>query len=276
MLGTPKDGTLERKVTIDEAEAYDPLYHEFPCTADSFRLHLDSTPAHPWNKAAVNVFVTSFCDKYPDYTADDVASHFKVHIETLIRKYRVQQRLKGNLEAKRAELKKNRKNTRKVTVSSFLSMKESTTPGLSNRTQLLEDRRKTARSVPELGRHVWILDSLGYAGMSSDESSTEHGVKLYRIKKKFWRAAELGPFLHAIDRVTAQTKNVTTARGSTKYHRLPGENTSSEGGVVPRLPINFYDAAWLANLQTHMKPAYESLGINPIAYPLIHDQVIQE
>jgi hypothetical protein len=112
--------------------------------------------------------------------------------------------------------------------------------------------------------------------MSSDESSLEHGVKIYRTKKKYWRAAELSPFLHGIDRVTAQTKNVTTARGSQRYLRLPGEGPQSEGAIVPGLPINFYDAAWLANLQAHMKPAFDALEINPVEYPLIHDPVIQE
>ena len=112
--------------------------------------------------------------------------------------------------------------------------------------------------------------------MSSDESSVECGVKVYRIKKKFWRAAELGPFLHAIDHVTEQTKNVTTTRGSQKYNRLPSGEVSSEGGIVSRLPINFYDGAWLANLRGQMRPAFDSLDIDPNTYTLVHDQAIQE
>ena len=112
--------------------------------------------------------------------------------------------------------------------------------------------------------------------MSSDESSVEHGVKIYRVKKKFWRAAELRPFLHAIDRITEQTKNVTATRVSQKYHRLPGAEVSSEGVIVQHLPINFYDPVWLTNLREQMKPAYDSLEVDPNEYPLIHDQVIQE
>ena len=112
--------------------------------------------------------------------------------------------------------------------------------------------------------------------MSSDETDVERGMKFYRIKKKFWRAAELGPFLHAIDRVTEQTKNATMSRGSLKYHRLPGESESREGGVILGLPINFYNPTWLTSLRTSMKPAYDRLRIDPNAYPLIHNQVIQE
>lgn len=132
------------------------------------------------------------------------------------------------------------------------------------------------RTIPELERHAQILDCLGCAGMSSDETSKEGGVKMYRVKKKFWRAAELGPFLHMIDRITEQTKNATSSKGSTKYLRLPGKDTSSEGGVVRGLPINFYDTAWLANLQTNMKPVFDSLKINFNPYPLVHDETIQE
>ena len=141
--------------------------------------------------------------------------------------------------------------------------------------QLLEDRKKTVNSVPELHKHAWIIDRLGRAGMSSDESSVELGVKFYRIKKKYWRAADLSPFLHTIDRVTAQTKNATTSKGCRKYFRLPGEVESKEGGIVPGLPINFYDAEWLANLQTQMKPVHDGLNIDPNTYPLVHDQKIQ-
>jgi hypothetical protein len=117
LLGTPPDGILVRKVTQAEADAYDPLRHPFMCTADNFRLHLEGTPAHPWNKAAVRVFVASFCAKYPHYTADEAGNHFKTHTTTLIRKYKTQQTIGGDLEAKKAAAKKNRKNTRKATVS---------------------------------------------------------------------------------------------------------------------------------------------------------------
>ena len=104
----------------------------------------------------------------------------------------------------------------------------------------------------------------------------EGGVHILRIKKKNWRAAELSPFLHAIDRVTQQVKNITTSRGSSKYNRLPGENVSQDGGVVVGLPINFYNPTYLAHLRTTMKPIYDQLEIAPNAYPLVHDQVIQE
>jgi hypothetical protein len=183
--------------------------------------------------------------------------------------------MKDNPNAKVEAKKKNWKNARKVTVSSP-PLDKGIRDTKSDYAQLLEDRRKTVNSVPELRRHAWMIDSLGCAGMSSDETSKENGMTVYRVKKKFWRAAELGPFFHSIDRVTEQTKNVTTSKGSRRCHRLPCEKVSSEGGIVPGLPINFYNTAWLANLRAQMKPAFDSLEINLNVYPLVHEEVIQE
>lgn len=112
-------------------------------------------------------------------------------------------------------------------------------------------------------------------GMSSDESSVESGLKVFRIKKKAWRAAELGPFLHAIDRVAENRKNAITSRGYVRGLRLPGENRSQGRGVVTSLPINFYDQAFLANLRATARPAYDMLKIDPEAHPLVHHPVIQ-
>ena len=123
LLGTPKDGTLEKKVAQDQAHAYDPLRHEIPFTAEDFKLHLEGKPAHPWNKAATKVFVGSFCAKYPCYPANKVERHFKVHTETLIRKYRAQQLEKDDLNMKEASKKKSQKNVRKVKVSLLLYLR---------------------------------------------------------------------------------------------------------------------------------------------------------
>jgi len=93
------------------------LRQEYPRTVNNFGLHLEGTPAHPWNKAATEVFVASFCRKYPHYKPKEAGGHFKTHINTLIRKYRAQQLTKDNPDATKESKKKNRKKTRKATVS---------------------------------------------------------------------------------------------------------------------------------------------------------------
>jgi hypothetical protein len=129
---------------------------------------------------------------------------------------------------------------------------------------------------PELSRHHRVIEDLGVAGMSSDESGKENGQKVFRVRRKFWRAAALGPFLHTIDRVTNLKNDVVGGNASQKFQRLPGGPDSSYGPVVSKLPVNFYDAAWLANIKANAKPIYDSLGANPEEYALVHDERVQE
>ena len=118
-LGTLQDSTLKKKVTQEKADAYDSLCHQFNCMANNFRLHLEGTPAHSWNKAAMKVFVASFWTKYPHYAANKAGDHFKVHVDTLIQKYRTQQATKDNPNTKVEANKKNQKNTRKATIGAL-------------------------------------------------------------------------------------------------------------------------------------------------------------
>ena len=117
LLKTPEDGSLASKVTKGEADGYDPLRQNPPFTADNFRLYLEGTPAHPWNKAATKVFAADFCAKFPQHTVKGVELHFKVHLESLIRKYRMQQKVKDNQPAQDDAKKKNRKSSRRSAVS---------------------------------------------------------------------------------------------------------------------------------------------------------------
>ena len=146
MLGTPRDGTLAQKIAKVEADAYDPLRHEFPCTANDFKLHLEGTPAHPWNRAATKVFVISFCANYPHHTADEAERHFKVHLDTLIRKYKTQQLTKDDPNAKAEARKKNWRKVRKTTVSPLPLMKESAISSLTARSSLRIARKRCAAS----------------------------------------------------------------------------------------------------------------------------------
>ena len=134
LLNTPATGKLEKKVSQDEADAYDPIRHECPFTANDFKLHLARTPAHSWNKAATKVFVRSFCKKYPHYTPGGAGRHFKVHLDSLIRKYRKQQVTRDDLAAEQQSKKQNRKNARKSSVSSPIRPTPSLTGHSSLRT----------------------------------------------------------------------------------------------------------------------------------------------
>lgn len=139
-------------VTQDEIDAFDPLRHGPPCTSDDFKLHLEGTAAHPWNKAVTTVFVGSFCAEFPQYKPDETKGHFKTHLETLIRKYKTQQRLQRNTNAQEEAKKKNRKNTRKATVSPFPSIKGSMvlSPAVYSYSQIARGQCKTSQNCGDM------------------------------------------------------------------------------------------------------------------------------
>ena len=67
------------------------------------------------------MFAASFGAEYPHYATDEAERHFKTHVDTLIRKYKAQQLIGDSPEAKEAAKKKNRKNSRKSSVSPLSS-----------------------------------------------------------------------------------------------------------------------------------------------------------
>jgi hypothetical protein len=84
------------------------------CTADNFRLDLNSPPKSPWNKSATAVFVRSFLDMgiFPGATATQVEKAFVTHLRGLSRQFHSQHlsqemRISSLKKAKRAERKRN-------------------------------------------------------------------------------------------------------------------------------------------------------------------------
>ena len=238
-MKTPKNGTLTNEVTEEEASAYNPVCDELPCTADDFRLYLLGTPAHPWNKAATSLFVESFCEKFTTYDRDEVEERFKAHLAGVIRKYKSQEAFKDDPGAREESKKTNRRNSRKAAVSQFSRKRiRDIDPDYA---QLLADRKRTVNNSESLKKHAGVIDSLGTQGMSSDETSVEGGVRVYRIRKLPWRSAELGHFLHTIDRVTEDIRDRNAPRGFAGALRLSGGNATHGRKPPKRLPVNFFD-----------------------------------
>jgi hypothetical protein len=112
LLRMPRDKSIESKVTENEANAYDPMDGP-PCAVNDFRLYFGGPPAHVWNKEAAKVFLDSFCRKYPHHQADDVRERFKVHVQSLVRKYRKQRAIEDETISAAESASRARKNTRK-------------------------------------------------------------------------------------------------------------------------------------------------------------------
>ena len=83
--------------------------------------------------------------------------------------------------------------------------------------------------------------------MSSDETDTEPGTikttKTCLVRRPYWRAPEVGLFLHTIDSVSAHVKVHEIKPGGQRRKREVRRGlVSYRNGVVASLPKNFYTA----------------------------------
>ena len=83
--------------------------------------------------------------------------------------------------------------------------------------------------------------------MSSDETDTEPGtiktIKTCLIRRPYWRAPDIGLFLHTIDNVSAHIKVHEIKPGGQRRKRIIRRGlVSHRSGVVAGLPKNFYTA----------------------------------
>ena len=95
-----------------------------------------------------------------------------------------------------------------------------------------------------------VLVALGAGGMSSDESETENGQRVYFVKKMGWRRLGLTEKVCAIDR----DRNIKNTYGNVRAGNPPRVRkrrrvaTETSRAAQPGLPVNFYDAEWLSKL----------------------------
>jgi hypothetical protein len=97
-----------------------------------------------------------------------------------------------------------------------------------------------------------MIEQLGPAGMSSDESEVDTKTKkvTYRIRKRLWRSSACRDRLLIID----ADRNVTNALGGARAgkparERVRGSNTTvSERAPKVGCPENYYSKVWVSNL----------------------------
>ncbi|KAF9783891.1 hypothetical protein BJ322DRAFT_1109737 [Thelephora terrestris] len=159
--------------TVDpqEIEKFDPLKGPC-CDAENFRIHLDGTPANPWNRSAAEVFVAKFLATYSriyppdlDEVVNMVHSKTRSAITSLIKDYRLRQ--DSDYEEKCQDKKRR------------------------ERKRLLFERRLDLTFLyPSLGSQRPLLEAIGIDGMSSDEEETIPGSSIhqYRIYVPCWRS----------------------------------------------------------------------------------------
>jgi len=87
--------------------------------------------------------------------------------------------------------------------------------------------------------------------MSSDESATEDGGRIYHVARKPWRANAVKVMLHDLDSVHLSLRATTANRlkhGNLPHIRRDSQIKESLRGPVSGLPTNFYNTDWLAAL----------------------------
>lgn len=108
---------------------------------------------------------------------------------------------------------------------------------------------------------------LGTEGQSSDEDEglDDDNVRRFGIIRKEWRSAKLARFLFIITKFGVRyndSRKVTTAASRPRHG--PTDRVSLTRPVAG-LPINFYDAKWLASLSDFERAR---LNIKPDEYDL--------
>jgi len=98
---------------------------------------------------------------------------------------------------------------------------------------------------------LWMVDKLGQAGMSSDESDLDNnGRSCYTVKRRVWRSAEVQACLEGIDRFA----NKSAADGRIRPGNQPRQRIRMRGAKASQrdppiaCPRNFYTAEFLSDL----------------------------
>lgn len=95
-----------------------------------------------------------------------------------------------------------------------------------------------------------MMRMMGPKCMSSDESSKEDGVTVYRVSKKAWRDDIMTLWLRTLDalhRRDRYNEANSSTRGAAPHLRVMGTRTSKRA-PPPHLPINAFKPSYLRSL----------------------------
>ncbi|KAF9231762.1 hypothetical protein BU15DRAFT_55768 [Melanogaster broomeanus] len=223
LLGRPKhDSPFINVPTKEEVLSYQKDRGSC-CTADALRLDFTGATSSDWNTSAAHVFTESFRKAHPQCKSaqEQIACAAAGHAPQLT--------IDPILEKRRSHRRKER------------------------RAQLYIRRLHTAQlycgQIPDALR---IVEELGLAGISSDESDHEpgHGQAAYNIIRKGWRSAEVTRILRTLDslHLRARYREHWDATPGSWPHLRSMSLKSSSRAAVKGLPRNFYSESFLLSL----------------------------
>ncbi|KZS86318.1 hypothetical protein SISNIDRAFT_492068 [Sistotremastrum niveocremeum HHB9708] len=262
LLGLP-----ERSLACPPSEAIETFkaHRRQGPTAESFTMDYLGPPGSPWNQEASQVFRDAFLvhpgHEHYEREGPMIRYQFLQHfVNTLKLNYEKEHPKKSEEEVKEREDRKRVRSSRD-----------------GRRYRLYQRRLKTCLFVVALQRFVPLLQSLGYEGMSEDESGTEavhtphdvpritnDGQKGYAILRSIWRNDDvIMPILRVIDQITISRKfsaNGRPQKGNWPHVRIPTSRFSERKHLAER-PLILYRPSYLSCLTEHQR---EDLRIVPL------------
>ncbi|KAA1477407.1 hypothetical protein DENSPDRAFT_758508, partial [Dentipellis sp. KUC8613] len=194
------------------------------CPIEAFCINVRGTPRSPWNVSASRVFIKHLTQKhdFPDNSVvrQRIEHAFFTRVKGLHASWNAS--VKSPSEAK-GDLARGRSYQRKKTD--------------------FDRRKEMVHKYKNLHKFVGVLDALGIAGMSSDESDSSLGQKTYTITRPQWRSAEFRRVMGTLDVIYSLTRSAkarSDARGQHVRRRKASEKVSTRTVAPKRLPINFY------------------------------------
>lgn len=236
-----------------------------PDLSSPIKLDWGSPFTTPWNSQALNVLADDFL-KFSDTQNDFEELGFTTAAVKKLCKSKLERTRAGYVKRHRQgkgedEIKKElnavatntRKNTRRVGVSFLFSWRGYALLTIDVNLQTFHRRIQMGEDLKPENPKAWrayidVVDMVGAAGMSSDETETEasrDNLKVVRRHEKNWRSPDLSRFFESVDQ-----KHKPRARGNKPYRRLPskGDREPTDSKAVSGLPINFYRATWYWSL----------------------------
>lgn len=119
--------------------------------------------------------------------------------------------------------------------------------------QLYFKRRDAVQNVPELKPFSRLFETVGIAGVSSDESDPDSPGDYRRVYPS-WRGTSLEMLEWRIDTFVEELRQPKIGHrripGKPPRRRLHRDRENPEALARPRLPVNCYDPEWIKTLRT--------------------------
>ncbi|KAF6740882.1 hypothetical protein DFP72DRAFT_430469 [Ephemerocybe angulata] len=234
----------------------------FKMSKQNFRFDFSRKPSDPFNKDALYFAVKTFRAALDDGTYNKIFRNGQPLPDTFLHPpyltYMVKNHVNYHFKMYREAVSRDPEEAREKRLSS------------NNRSgrkhKLFMERLATAQTFPPLNRHVDLLNAVGPAGMSDDESEDEfqggvHVRTRYFRVRPIWRNHLFEAMLHTMDDYTRLRKRSKIGRkcrptGPPGRQREPSDRTYS-GEVPANLSYSLYDGQWIRSL-----PEWQLVEVN--------------